>query len=180
VLLPLVAVALLLLTALNRAGDHGGRSGAGSDPAATSGRPAGGASGTGAAGAARTPRGRDGKLEFTVTSVSCGHPTAGQPPLEVTANGQYCFVRLQVRNIGNQPWTPPVNQFLLDTAGARHAIDPRAAVALGSGRLLAELEPGGRVSGTLAFELPAGARPDRLVLHDSLLSLGVSLRVGRA
>jgi Domain of unknown function (DUF4352) len=115
-----------------------------------------------------------------VTSVSCGHRTAGQAPLRVTANGQYCFVRLQVRNIGNQPWTPPVNQFLLDTAGARHAIDPRAAVALGSGRLLTQLEPRGRVSGTLAFELPAGARPDLLVLHDSLLSLGVSLRVGRA
>ena len=190
VLLPLVAVALLLLTALNRAGDHGGGSGAGSVPGATSGRPAGGASGgSGAAsttggsragGAARTLRGRDGKLEFTVTSVSCGHRTAGQPPLRVTANGQYCFVRLQVRNIGNQPWTPPVNQFLLDTAGARHAIDPRAAVALGSGRLLTQLEPRGRVSGTLAFELPAGARPDLLVLHDSLLSLGVSLRVGRA
>jgi hypothetical protein len=192
VLVPLAVVALLLLSALNRSGDHGGRSASGSGSRATSGHPAGGANGGGGGahapttsrgsgvGGARTPRGRDGKLEFTVTSVSCGHQKAGQPPLEATANGQYCFVRLQVRNLSDQAWTPPVNQFLVDNAGVRHAMDPRGAIALGSGRLLTQLEPRGRVSGTLVFELPAGARPDRLVLHDSLLSLGVTIRVGRA
>ncbi len=188
VLVPLAVVALLLLTALNQAGDHGSASGSGSGPRATSRAPAakGGTQAStttaparsgGAAG--RTLRGRDGKLEFTVLSVSCGHRRAGQPPLEAVASGQYCFVRLQVRNLADQAWTPPVNQFLWDTAGERHSIDPRASIALGSARLLTQLAPRQRVSGTLAFDLPTGARPERLVLHDSLLSFGVSIRLGR-
>jgi Protein kinase domain/Domain of unknown function (DUF4352) len=188
VLVPLGVVALLLVMALNQAGDHGSPSGSGSGPVATSRPPAanGGtrastttaparSGGTGG----RTLRGRDGKLEFTVLSVSCGHRTAGQPPLRAVANGQYCFVRLQVRNLADQAWTPPVNQFLWDTAGERHSIDPRGSIALGGSRLLTQLAPRQRASGTLVFELPTGAKPERLVLHDSLLSFGVSIGVRR-
>ena len=183
-LVPLAVVALLLLTALNQAGDRGSGSGAG--PGANS-RPPDARGGTRATTTAParsggtgglTLRGRDGKLEFTVLSMSCGHRTAGQPPLRAVANGQYCFVHLSVRNLGDQAWTPPVNQFLWDTAGERHSIDPRGSIALGSERLLTQLAPRQRVSGTLVFELPKGAKPERLVLHDSLLSFGVNIRVG--
>jgi hypothetical protein len=185
VLLPLAVVALLLLTALNRAGDHGHGSRSGAAPTSRPAAAKGGTHASSTTGPARsgggagglTLGGRVGKLEFTVLSVSCGHRTAGQPPLQAVANGQYCFVRLQVRNRAQQAWTPPVNQFLFDTAGDRHGIDPGGSIALGSARLLTQLEPGQRVSGTLVFELPTGARPDRLLLHDSLLSFGVVIPV---
>lgn len=52
-------------------------------------------------------------------------------------------------------------------------------LALSSQRLLERLEPGQRISGTLVFDLPRGARPARLELHGSLLSGGVSVRVSR-
>jgi predicted Ser/Thr protein kinase len=176
----LLLVGLLLLAALNRADGRGSagegrseatRSGGGRSPASSaSTRPAGGATGQ-----RRTVR--DGKLEFTVTSVSCGHQTVGKPPLEFRTSGQFCLVRLQVRNIGHESWQVPPNQYLVDSAGGRHAIDVRGGLAVSSQRLLEQLGPGQRVAGTLVFELPRNARPERLVLHDSLLSGGATYRV---
>jgi hypothetical protein len=179
---PLLLIGLLVLAALNRADGRGPageggsgatRSGGGRSPASSATtRPAGGASGQ-----RRTVR--DGKLEFTVISVSCGHEAVGQPPLEFRTSGQFCLVRLQVRNIGHESWRAPPNQYLVDSAGDRHAIDVRAGLAVSSQRLLEQLEPGQRVAGTLAFELPRNAHPERLVLHDSLLSRGATYRVTR-
>jgi eukaryotic-like serine/threonine-protein kinase len=178
----LVVLAVLLLSALHRADD--GRSPGGSGSGATtrstaSGVPATSAAARGSGGGAAGRRGvvRDGKLEFAVSLVSCGHDTVGQGPLRAESGGQFCLVRLQVRNIGHESWTLPINQYLFDTAGDRHSVDIRAGVAVSSQRLLQQLEPGQRVSGTLVFSLPAGAHPERLELHDSLFSSGTELRV---
>jgi serine/threonine protein kinase len=176
----LVVAVVLLLSALNRPdGERSSNgSGSGSGSGATA-RTTGGRSS--ATGPPATRRGtvRDGKLEFVVSSVSCGHDTVGQPPLRFTSSGQFCLVRLQVRNIGHESRALPLNQFLIDTAGDRHSIDVSAGVAVSSQRLLQQLEPGQRVSGTLVFSLPRGGRPARLELHDSLLSGGTELRVAR-
>ena len=50
----------------------------------------------------------------------------------------------------------------------------RVASRLGSGGM-----PGERIAGTLVFDLPNNERPERLVLHDSLLSGGVTIRVAK-
>jgi eukaryotic-like serine/threonine-protein kinase len=172
----LAVVVVLLLAALNRPdGDRssgGSGSGSGATARTTRGR-------TPATSPPVTRRGtvRDGKLEFVVSSVSCGHDTVGEPPLRFASSGQFCLVRLQVRNIGNESWALPLNQFLIDSAGDRGSIDVRAGVAVSSQRLLQQFEPGQRVSGTVVFNLPRSARPARLELHDSLFSGGTELRV---
>jgi hypothetical protein len=178
----LVVLVVLLLSALHRADDgrlSGGSSSRATTRSTATGVPATSAPARGPGGGAAGRRGvvRDGKLEFAVSSVSCGHDTVGQGPLRFGSNGQFCLVRLQVRNIGHQSWTLPINQYLFDTTGDRHSIDLRAGVAVSSQRLLQQLEPGQRVSGTLVFNLPTGAHPERLELHDSLLSGGTELRV---
>jgi hypothetical protein len=176
----LVALVVLLLSALHRADDGRSSNGSGATTRSTaSGGPVTGAPAGGSGGRTAGRRGvvRDGKLEFAVSSVSCGHDTVGQGPLRVESSGQFCLVRLQVRNIGDESWTLPINQYLFDTAGDRHGIDFRAGVAVSSQRLLRQLEPGQRVSGTLVFNLPTDERPERLELHDSLLSGGTELRV---
>jgi hypothetical protein len=122
---------------------------------------------------------RDGKLEFTVTSVSCGHSTVGEPPIQFHAGGQFCLVRLQLRNISSQFWTMFPNQFLIDTAGDSHRMDVRSGIAVSSQRLLGQLEPHRRISGTLVFDLPRSERPERLEFHDSLLSGGASIQVSK-
>ncbi len=71
------------------------------------------------------------------------------------------------------------NQFLIDTAGDSHRMDVRAGIAVSSQRLLEQLEPGERVSGTLVFDLARAERPERLELHDSLLSGGASILVSK-
>jgi hypothetical protein len=185
-LVPLLIAGLLLLAALNHA-DDGGRSrdqggsggasrGAGRAAATTTApRPRG-------SGVTAAPRAtaRDGKLEFSVTSVSCRHPAVGEPPFQFRASGQFCLVRLQIRNISSQSWTMFPNQFLIDTAGQSHRMDVRAGIAVSSQRLLEQLEPGERVSGTLVFDLPRSERPERLELHDSLLSGGVGVRIPKS
>jgi eukaryotic-like serine/threonine-protein kinase len=185
-LVPMLVVGLILLAALNRADDGGGSRGQGGSGGAPGGS-AGRAPGDTAAprprdsGSTAGPRrtARDGKLEFTVTSVSCNHATVGKPPFQFRAGGQFCLVRLQVRNISSRSWTMFPNQFLIDTVGDSHRMDVRAGIAVSSQRLLEQLEPGERVSGTLVFDLTRSVRPERLELHDSPLSGGVGIRVSR-
>ena len=185
-LVPMLVVGLILLAALNRADDGGGPRGQGGSGGAPGGS-AGRAHATTAAprprdsGSTAGPRrtARDGKLEFTVTLVSCNHATVGKPPFQFRAGGQFCLVRLQVRNISSRSWTMFPNQFLIDTVGDSHRMDVRAGIAVSSQRLLEQLEPGERVSGTLVFDLTRSVRPERLELHDSPLSGGVGIRVSR-
>jgi eukaryotic-like serine/threonine-protein kinase len=183
-LVPLLLAGLLVLVALNRSDDgggSGGQHGSGGAPSGSAGRaPATTAAPRpreqgSAAGARRAVR--DGKLEFVVTSVSCGHSTIGEPPLRFHAGGQFCLVRVQVRNISSQSWNMAPNQFLIDTAGDSHRMDVRGGIAVSSQRLLEQLEPRERISGTMVFDLPRSERPERLEFHDSLLSGGASVRV---
>jgi Protein kinase domain/Domain of unknown function (DUF4352) len=185
-LVALLLAGLLVLAALNRTGNGGGSGGHDRSGGASG----GGASQAPATTAAPQPRERggtpgtrhsvrDGKLEFTVTSVSCGHSMVGEPPIQFRAGGQFCLVRLQLRNISSQSWTMFPNQFLIDTAGDSHRMDIRSGIAVSSQRLLEQLEPHRRISGTLVFDLPRTERPERLEFHDSLLSGGASIRVSK-
>jgi hypothetical protein len=71
------------------------------------------------------------------------------------------------------------NQFLIDAAGDSHRMDVRSGIAVSSQRLLGQLEPHRRISGTLVFDLPRSERPERLEFHDSLLSGGASIQVSK-
>ncbi|MGW4019116.1 DUF4352 domain-containing protein [Rhodococcus ruber] len=96
---------------------------------------------------------RDGDLEFVVSSWDGA------------------IASLTVTNIGTSPQSfSYADQDLFDTEGRRFA----ASVKVTSDLVLAALNPGESVSGELKFEL-SGATAERLELHESMFSDGVSV-----
>ncbi|MHD0279582.1 DUF4352 domain-containing protein [Rhodococcus aetherivorans] len=96
---------------------------------------------------------RDGGLEFVVSSWDGA------------------TVSLTVTNVGTSPQSfSYADQDLFDTEGRRFA----ASVSVTSDLVLAALNPGESVSGELNFEL-SGATAERLELHESMFSHGVSV-----
>lgn len=123
---------------------------------------------------------RDGKFEFVVTSVSCGHSSVGKGFIKREAKGQFCLVKLRVRNIGseNQGFTEFV-QKAIGSDGVEYSSDSLAGVIAnesGDG-LWRVLEPDETVTGTIVYDLPKGERIVKLNLHDSPLSFGVTVTV---
>src|SRR4051812_47104283 len=94
--LALIATGLVALGcgsgATDNAGSSGGNGGAKSEdkPAKTAkiGQPA-----------------RDGKFEFTVKSAKCGVAKVGSSMLGEKAQGQFCLITVNVKNIGKEPQT---------------------------------------------------------------------------
>jgi hypothetical protein len=87
-------------------------------------------------------------------------------------------VSLSVRNIADG------SQFFLggaqkafDATGAAYGNDEIAGVYANrdTETFLRKVDPGGRVSGKLVFDVPTAAKLTRLELHDSLLSGGVKV-----
>ncbi|MFC8047435.1 protein kinase [Nocardia sp. NPDC057353] len=118
---------------------------------------------------------RDGKLEFFVTEVESGVARIG---LE-TASGAYTVVRMDVRNISDQPkWYTPFGQKLIDSTGQTHNQDTTAtawhSTQQGYGHSF-ELAPAASGSTILVFDLPTGTAPAYLELHDFAFSGGVTV-----
>jgi hypothetical protein len=120
---------------------------------------------------------RDGQFEFVVRSVDCGTRSVGAGFGHRAALGQFCLVGLRVENTGNQGRTfQGGQQYLVDRDGNRHDPDLAATAGNGGDRLWAtHLNPGQRLAGTLVYDVPEAAAPDRVELHDGLFSGGVSV-----
>jgi hypothetical protein len=121
---------------------------------------------------------RDGKFEFVVTSVSCGHKSVGVGPISAKAKGEFCLVDLSVENIGDS------GQLLIDGVqrgfdadGTEYGPDPGAGVIAsgGTSTWLSMIDPGKTVTGTIVYDLPKGDELARLEFHDSPFSRGVSV-----
>lgn len=123
---------------------------------------------------------RDGKFEFTVTSVETGVPTVGDEFLNAQAQGQFVLVHVTVTNIGDQAQMfDGSSQKLVDTAGREHSADTSAAIYLGDANsFLTDINPGNSVEGTVVFDVPADAVPASVTLHDSFFSGGVEVSLG--
>lgn len=123
---------------------------------------------------------RDGALEFVVEAVTCGHPTEGSALLHRTAQGQFCEVRLRVRNVGTHArvFTGRL-QKAHGADGATYTDDLLAELYANTGNqtFLKEINPGNQVRGILVFDIPKGARITSMELHDSPLSGGVTVAV---
>ncbi|WP_067646393.1 serine/threonine-protein kinase [Nocardia harenae] len=118
---------------------------------------------------------RDGKFEFLVTKVESGVARIG---LE-TASGAYTVVRMDVRNISDEPkWYTPFGQKLIDSTGQAHDQDATAtawhSTQQGYGHSF-ELAPAASGSTILVFDLPDGTAPAYLELHDFAFSGGVTV-----
>jgi hypothetical protein len=139
-------------------------------------------------GAARTDAGltvpgvgtpvRDGKFEFRVTGKRMTKKL-GNDLVNITTDGEFLLVSVTVRNISDQDKTfVSIAQKLHDTKGREYTANARATLYLGQvTNLLDTISPGDSVHGTLVFDLPAGASPERVELHDGLLSNGAEVRL---
>jgi hypothetical protein len=123
---------------------------------------------------------RDGKFEFTVTSVEPGVARVGNDLIGSEAQGQYVLVHLTVANIGTEAqYFSDGAQKAFDAQGREFSADSSAGVYLeGNDTLLNQINPGNTVTGTVVFDVPADAALTRLELHDSLFSGGVEVALG--
>lgn len=123
---------------------------------------------------------RDGRFEFTVTSVEPGIEHLGTDAFGVDAQGQFLLVHLTVANIGDQAqYFDGSSQKLTDTEGRTHSADGAAAIYLDdSHSFLNQINPGNTVEGIVVFDIPEDAVPASIELHDSAWSGGVSVTLG--
>jgi hypothetical protein len=154
----------ILIAALSSGG--GGKSGSSGSPAvhAALGQPA-----------------RDGKFEFTVSSVKCGVAKVGDEFLNKTAQGQFCEATMTVRNIGDKAQTfDGSNQKAKAADGTEYANDSEAELYANTATktFLDQINPGNAVKGVVIFDIPKGAKIATLELHDSIFSGGVIVTVG--
>lgn len=124
---------------------------------------------------------RDGKFEFTVTDVVSGLSEVGDNPYLVRkAQGQYTIVAISVLNTSNEPkGISPSAQEMYDADGRKFSADTSAAIGLDTDvAIWDEINPGNSVSMKVVFDMPVGAVPAEIELHDSMFSGGtrVALR----
>jgi hypothetical protein len=120
---------------------------------------------------------RDGQFEFVVRAVDCGSRSVGEGFGEQTALGQFCLVSFRVENTGTEGRTfGGGQQYLFDRDGNRHDPDLAATLGNGGGRPWSTyLNPGQRLAGTLVYDVPQGAVPARVELHDAPFSGGATV-----
>jgi hypothetical protein len=124
---------------------------------------------------------RDGKFEFTVKSVTCGKTVEGDEFLSKKAQGQFCEVKLTVKNIGDKPqYFDGSSQKAKGTTGVEYGNDGVAEIYANQDNetFLNEINPGNQTQGILIFDIPKGAKIASLELHDSAFSGGVTVKVG--
>jgi hypothetical protein len=127
---------------------------------------------------------RDGKFQFTITSVSqaksVGDTANG---LGDTAQGEYTILHVTVTNIGSQPQTlDDSSQYVYDASGRKYDASTSADLDLNSANgtnsvFLNDINPGNTVNGQLAFDMPTGTKAVKAELHDSPFSGGVTVNL---
>ncbi|WP_308121015.1 DUF4352 domain-containing protein [Paractinoplanes bogorensis] len=123
---------------------------------------------------------RDGKFEFVVSKVDCSKNTVGLEHFERTATGRYCVVSLSARNFSSEPkYFVGHAQKAIGADGTEYGNDELASIYANRATrtFLQKLDPGERVTGKLVFDVPKTAKLTTLVLHDSLLSGGVTVKL---
>ncbi|MFI1996068.1 DUF4352 domain-containing protein [Actinoplanes sp. NPDC020271] len=121
---------------------------------------------------------RDGKFEFTVTGVKCGVGKIGSDVLGQKAQGQFCLVDVQVKNIGKEAQTFADSvQKAFDAKKVEYSADSGAAIYANedSQVFFTEINPGNTVKGKLVFDVPKGTQLTSIELHDSMFSGGVTV-----
>lgn len=122
---------------------------------------------------------RDGKFEFTVTKVKEGIAQVGDQYLNKKAQGQFVFVYVTVKNIGNEAHTfDSSSQYAFDAANRKYDADGEAAIYMGdSNAFLNDINPGNSVNGIVVFDVAKTTKLTQVELHDSAFSGGVKVRL---
>lgn len=123
---------------------------------------------------------RDGKFEFTVTNVESGLTSLGDNPyLAEEAQGQFVVVTMTVLNTSNEPkGVSPGDQKMFDAQGREFKADTAAALNLDTDvAFWDEINPGNTVTLKVVYDMPAGAVPASMELHDSMFSGGTEVNL---
>ncbi len=111
-------------------------------------------------------------------SNKCGVRKVGSDLLGDKAQGQFCLVTVNVKNIGKEPQTLlDSSQKAYDADGTEYSTDSEAAIYANEDQqtLFAEINPGNQVTGVLVFDIPKKVKLTKLELHDSPFSGGVEV-----
>jgi hypothetical protein len=123
---------------------------------------------------------KDGRFEFVVASVSCGHASVSRAFVSRSAQGQFCLVELSVRNVGTKSQTfADAFQKANGPTGDSYAADTAAGLLANTdgANVWTLINPGNTVSGRIVFDIPAAATISTVELHDSALSHGVLVNI---
>jgi hypothetical protein len=122
---------------------------------------------------------RDGRFEFVVKQVQCGQHKVGDDVLGKTADGQFCFVTLTVRNVGTEAWAfSDIDQKGFTAEGREFQSDFEAGIyANRNNDVDSVLGPGKEIQTVVVFEIPASAQLAKVELHESAFSHGVIVNV---
>ena len=123
---------------------------------------------------------KDGRFEFVVASVSCGHASVSRAFVSRSAQGQFCLVALSVRNVGTKSQTfADAFQKANAPTGDSYAADTTAGLLANTdgANVWTLINPGNKVSGTIVFDIPAAGTISTVELHDSALSHGVIVNI---
>jgi hypothetical protein len=116
----------------------------------------------------------DGELEFVVSDVS----TPGDVRSAPRPRGQWIIATMTVRNLDDEPQEFVANnQKLIDSTGHTYAADTAAAVAINRTSMVIAMHPGTDIAMKVPFDVPAGALPTAIELHDSVFSSGVRVQL---
>ncbi|MEH0820713.1 MULTISPECIES: DUF4352 domain-containing protein [unclassified Micromonospora] len=124
---------------------------------------------------------RDGKFEFTVKSAKCGVAKVGTDMLGEKAQGQFCLVTVNVKNIGKEAQMfDGSSQKAYAADGTEYSADGGAAIYANKNAetFLNDINPGNQVSGVVVFDIPKNVKLTKLELHDSPFSGGVDVALG--
>ncbi|MET8354522.1 DUF4352 domain-containing protein [Micromonospora sp. NPDC005206] len=124
---------------------------------------------------------RDGKFEFTVKSAKCGVTKVGSDLLGQKAQGQFCLVTVNVKNIGKEAQMfDGSSQKAYAADGTEYSADTGAAIYANKNAetFLNDVNPGNQVSGVVVFDIPKKVKIAKLELHDSPFSGGVDVSLG--
>jgi hypothetical protein len=118
----------------------------------------------------------DGKFSFIVTDVSTPANWVGDP----RPRGKWVIATMTVTNTGDQPQSFFVqNQKLIDTAGREYAADTMASYAMNpsDSTMVIDMNPGFSLTVKVPFDVPPGAQPAAVVVHDSAFSGGAKVNL---
>jgi hypothetical protein len=121
---------------------------------------------------------RDGKFEFTVKSSKCGVTKVGTDLLGEKAQGQFCLITINVKNIGKESQMfDGSSQKAYAANGTEYSSDTGAAIYANKNAetFLNEINPGNQVTGVVVFDIPKDVKLTKLELHDSPFSGGVTV-----
>ncbi|MEU5785316.1 DUF4352 domain-containing protein [Micromonospora lupini] len=121
---------------------------------------------------------RDGKFEFTVKSSKCGVAKIGTDVIGAKAQGQFCLVTVNVKNIGKEAQMfDGSSQKAYAANGTEYSADTGAAIYANKNAetFLNDINPGNQVTGVVVFDIPKNVKIAKLELHDSPFSGGVDV-----